>query len=152
MALNLSRLDLATLYDRDIVLWSEAMVDLLQQGQFDQLDLKHLIDEVKDLGRRQRDRLISSIRLILLHLLKGQYQPERRSPSWSKTIRRERLNIQTYLDDTPSLKRVLTPEWLEKTYQTARKEAAIETDLPLSQFPTQCGYTWEQVLDDSFFP
>jgi hypothetical protein len=57
MALNLSRLDLATLYDRDIALWSEAMVDLLQQGQFDQLDLKHLIDEVEDLGRRQRDRL-----------------------------------------------------------------------------------------------
>jgi hypothetical protein len=96
--------------------------------------------------------LVSSIRLILQHLLKWQYQPERRSPSWSKTIRRERLNIQTYLDDTPSLQRIFTPEWLEKTYQTARKEAAIETDLPLSQFPTQCGYTWEQVLDDSFFP
>ncbi len=152
MVLPISQLDLATLYDRDIALWAEAIADLLRQGHFEQLDMEHLIDEVEDLGRRQRDRLTSSLRLILHHLLKWQYQPERRSPSWVKTIQRERLNTQTYLDDTPSLRRILNQDWLEKIYLTARKEAAIETGLPLNHFPAVCGYTWDQVLNETYFP
>lgn len=150
MTTDLSRSDLATLYDRDIALWSDQMVDLLRQGKFDQLDLEHLIDEVSDLGRRERDRLVSSIRLVLHHLLKWQFQLERRSRSWVKTIQRERINVQSYLDDTPSLKRIQTQDWLEKIYQIARKDAALETDLPLSQFPEECPYSWDQVFDDGF--
>jgi len=128
------------------------MVDLLRQGKFDQLDLDHLIEEVSDLGRRERDRLVSSVRLILHHLLKWQFQTERRSRSWAKTIQRERINVESYLEDTPSLKRILTQDWLAKIYRIARKDAALETDLPLSTFPEQCPYTWEQVLDEQFLP
>ncbi|TVQ08918.1 MAG: DUF29 family protein, partial [Leptolyngbya sp. DLM2.Bin27] len=50
MTANLSQSDLATLYECDIALWSDRMVDLLRQGKFDQLDVEHLIDEVGDLG------------------------------------------------------------------------------------------------------
>jgi len=147
---NLSQSDLATLYDRDIALWSDRMVDLLRQGKFDQLDLEHLIEEVGDLGRRERDRLVSSIRLILHHLLKWQFQPERRCRSWVKTIQRERINVQSYLDDTPSLKRVQTQDGLDRIYRIARKDAALETDLPLHQLPETCPYTWNQVFDEEF--
>jgi len=152
MTTNLSPSDLATLYEQDIALWSDLMVDLLRQGKFDQLDLDHLIEEVSDLGRRERDRLVSSVRLILHHLLKWQFQTERRSRSWAKTIQRERINVESYLEDTPSLKRILTQDWLAKIYLIARKDAALETDLPLSTFPEQCPYTWEQVLDEQFLP
>ncbi|PSR15895.1 DUF29 domain-containing protein [filamentous cyanobacterium CCP3] len=150
MTTNLPRSDLAALYDRDIALWSEQMADLLRQGKFDQLDLEHLIDEVSDLGRRERDRLVSAVRLILHYLLKWQFQPQRRSRSWVKTIQRERINVQSYLGDTPSLKRIQTQDWLEKIYQIARKDAALETDLPLSQFPEECPYSWEQIFDERF--
>ncbi|MEL7067424.1 MAG: DUF29 domain-containing protein [Cyanobacteria bacterium J06581_3] len=78
-----------------------------------------MIDEVGDLGKRERDRLISSIRLIMHHLLKWEYQPEKRFRSWAKTIQRERVNVQEYLEETPSLARVVSPEWLEKAYRTA---------------------------------
>ncbi|PSN16960.1 DUF29 domain-containing protein [filamentous cyanobacterium CCT1] len=142
--------DLAALYDHDIALWSEQMADLLRQGKFDQLDLEHLIDEVSDLGRRERDWLVSAVRLILHHLLKWQFQPERRSRSCVKTIQRERINVQSYLGDTPSLKRIQTQDWLEKIYQIARKDAALETDLPLGQFPEECPYSWEQIFDEGF--
>lgn len=142
--------ELATLYERDIALWSTLMADLLRRGQFDQLDLEHLIDEVIDLGRRERDRLVSAIRLILHHLLKWHYQPERQSRSWVKTIQRERINSQSYLEDTPSLKRILTQDWLQKIYKIARKEAALETELPLNTFPEDCPYSWEQVFDEGF--
>jgi hypothetical protein len=152
MTTHLSPSDLATLYEQDIALWSDLMVDLLRQGKFDQLDLKHLIEEVSDLGRRERDRLVSSVRLILHHLLKWQFQPERRSRSWAKTIQRERINIESYLEAAPSLKRILNQDWLVKSYKTARKDAALETDLPLSTFPEQCPYSWDQVLNEQFLP
>ena len=142
--------ELATLYERDIALWSNLMAELLRQGQFDQLDLEHLIDEVIDLGRRERDRLVSAVRLILHHLLKWQYQPERRSRSWLKTIQRERINSQSYVEDTPSLKRIQTQDWLHKIYTIARKDAALETELPLNTFPEDCPYSWEQVFDEGF--
>jgi predicted DNA-binding ribbon-helix-helix protein len=93
-------LDLDALYEQDIALWSDLMVELLRQGKFDQLDLEHLIEEVSDLGRRERDRLVSSIRLIVHHLLKWQFQPERHFPSRVKTIQRERINIESNLADT----------------------------------------------------
>lgn len=148
MTAKLSTLDLASLYERDIALWSEQTVELLRQGRFDELDVAHLIDEVGDLSKRERDRLISSIRLIMHHLLKWDYQPEKRSSSWTKTIQRERLNAQTYLEDTPSLRRFIDSTWMTKTYKIARRQAAIETDLPLKTFPEDCPYSWEKILSD----
>jgi Domain of unknown function DUF29 len=150
MDLKTSPAQLSELYEIDIAIWSEKMVELLRYGQFESLDLEHLIDEVADLGRRERDKLISSVRLILHHLLKWHYQSERRSRSWLKTIQRERVNIQLYLEDTPSLKRVLDSEWIAKAYKASRKDASIETDLPLNTFPEDCPYSLTQVMEDSF--
>ncbi len=150
MTAKLSTDSLTELYDCDVALWSERTVELLRQGRFDELDLENLIDEVGDLGRRERDRLISSIRLIMHHLLKWEHQPEKRSRSWIKTIQRERINVQSYLEDTPSLVRIFDAEWMDKAYRTARKQAAVETDLPLETFPQQCPYQWAQVLEDGF--
>lgn len=147
MTAKLSTLDLASLYERDIVLWSERTVELLRQGRFDELDIDNLIDEVGDLSKRERDRLISSIRLIMHHLLKWDYQSEKRSSSWTKTIKRERLNAQTYLEDTPSLRRFINSTWMAKTYKIACRQVAIETDLPLKVLPENCPYSWEQILN-----
>ncbi len=150
MTLSASMVSLSQLYERDIALWAEQTADLLRQGKFDQLDLVNLIDEVEDLGRRERDRLFSSARLILHHLLKWDYQPDGRSPSWLKMIQREQVNLEAYLLDTPSLVRWLVPEQLAQVYQRARQDAAIETNLPLATLPMECPYSWEQVLDGEF--
>lgn len=150
MTAKLSTLSLADLYDRDIVLWSERTIELLRQGKFDELDMDNLIDEVGDLGKRERDRLISSIRLIMHHLLKWEYQPEKRSRSWVQTIQRERVNVQDYLEETPSLVRSVNAAGIEKTYQTARRHAAIETELSLTTFPKSCPYQWSEILDENF--
>ena len=146
----LDQISLADVYERDVVLWSERTVELLRQGRFDELDLENLIDEVDDLGKRERDRRLSSIRLIMHHLLKWEYQPDRRSRSWAKTIQRERVNVQSYLEDTPSLVRMIDKQWIEKSYKIARRYAAIETDLALKKFPESCPYTWQQILNDDF--
>jgi hypothetical protein len=35
---------------------------------------------------------------------------------------------------------------LQKIYKIARKEAALETELPLNIFPEDCPYAWEQII------
>ena len=129
-------------YEQDFGLWAEQMANLLASGRFSELDIENLVEEVRDLSKRERDRLLSSLRLILHHLLKWDYQPKRRcqrhasrTRSWLGTIQRERANIRLYLDDSPSLKRYLTDESIFKLYAVACSDAFRETGL---EFPPIC--------------
>ena len=132
------------LYEQDYGLWAEQMADLLAAGRFSELDIENLVEEVLDLSKRERDRLLSSLRLIVHHLLKWDYQPQRRSRSWQGTIQRERANISLYLEDSPSLKRYLADEWLHKIYAVACADAFKETGLI---FPEICPYGISEVLN-----
>jgi len=132
-----------SLYEKDYAYWAETMVQMLQVGAFDKLDIDNLVEELNDLSKRERDRLLSSIRLILHHLLKWDVQLQKRSRSWQITIERERNNIGLYLEDSPSLQRYLTQKWVEKMYRNARLDAMEETNLDL---PKDCQYSIEDVL------
>jgi hypothetical protein len=132
------------LYEQDYGLWAEQMANLLAAGRFSELDIENLVEEVRDLSKRERDRLLSSLRLIVHLLLKWDYQPQRRSRSWQGTIQRERANISLYLEDSPSLKRHLANEWLHKIYAVACADAFKETGL---QFPEICPYEISEVLN-----
>ena len=132
------------LYEQDYSQCAETMADLLSSRSFTELDIENLVEEVRDLSKRERDRLLSSVRLILHHLLKWDYQPQKRSRSWQITIGRERDNIGLYLEDSPSLVRYLDNESLEKMYRLARAEAMRETSL---DFPKTCPYNIETVLN-----
>jgi hypothetical protein len=133
-------------YEQDFGLWAEQMADLLASGRFSELDIENLVEEVRDLSKRERDRLLASLRLILHHLLKWDYQPQRRSHSWLGTIQGERANIRLYLDDSPSLRRYLTDESLFKLYAVACSDAFRETGL---EFPPVCPYGIEDILNRS---
>ncbi|BFM39482.1 DUF29 domain-containing protein [Synechocystis sp. LKSZ1] len=132
------------LYEQDYSQWAETMADLLESGNFKELDIENLVEEVRDLSKRERDRLLSSLRLIVHHLLKWDYQPKRRSRSWQGTIERERANINLYLKDSPSLNRYLINESLSKIYPTARADGFKETGLEL---PDTCPYGIDEVLN-----
>ena len=133
-----------TLYEQDYGLWAEQMADLIAAGRFGELDIENLVEEVRDLSKRERDRLLSSLRLIVHHLLKWDYQPQKRSRSWQITIELARLHIKDYLGDSPSLKRYLTDEYLHQVYRTARLNATKETGL---EMPVVCPYAIADVLE-----
>jgi len=140
-----------SIYERDFVVWAEKQAHLLEQHRWEELDLDNLVEEIRDLGKRERDKLLSSLRLILQHLLKWQYQSEKRSKSWKNTITRERDNVADYLEDTPSLKKVLQDrEAIATCYRRARRDAARETGL--DTLPEKNPYALEQVLDENFLP
>nr|WP_306441464.1 DUF29 domain-containing protein [Halomicronema hongdechloris] len=141
------------LYDRDFHLWTQHQIACLQKEQWAELDVDNLIEELADLGRREQKELGSYLKVLIMHLLKLQYQPERRSKSWEVTIANCRDSIQDCLEDSPSLQRFLKDtEWVAKYYRRARRDAAKETELPTDTFPAVCPYTMPQILDPQFWP
>jgi hypothetical protein len=103
------------------------------------------------MGRRHRHELESRLTVLVSHLPKWQAQPGNRSSSWSATIREQRRKIGRRLRDSPSLRHVLD-EVLTKIYAGAREDAAVETGIPEADFPSDCPFTSDDVLSNSFLP
>jgi Domain of unknown function DUF29 len=140
-----------SLYEKDYVLWAETIAQQLRSQSYDQVDWNNLIEEIETLSRRERKALQSNLIVLLLHLLKWQFQAEMRSGSWGGSIVEHRQRIQDDLQDSPSLRSVL-PEIWESAYQKAIARAVAETGLAVKTFPIECPYRLEEVLDDGFLP
>ena len=74
-----------TRYEDDYVLWADEQAAALAEGRFADLDLVNLADEIGSLSGRDRRELTSRLRVILVHLLKRAYQPERATNSWKRS-------------------------------------------------------------------
>lgn len=94
------------------------------------LDLGHLIEEVEALGRTEARALLTRLTLLLTHLAKWRWQPDRRSASWEVTIREQRRRIPRLLRKNPVLNARL-PAMLPEAWLDAREDAADEMGLPL---------------------
>lgn len=141
------------LYEQDFLKWTEQQVEFLQQGDWSKLDVENLVEELEALGRSEQKELGGYLQVLIMHLLKWKYQPNRQSKSWAKTISHCRDKLQDCIEDTPSLKRFLRDsEWIEKYYRRARRDAAKETDLAIETFPIACPYSIEQIFDSEFLP
>ncbi|MGB3299906.1 MAG: DUF29 domain-containing protein [Phormidesmis sp.] len=144
-------LKLKTLYDTDFNLWVEAQVAALQSRRLEALDLSNLIEEIEDLAKRDKKALRSHLKVLLLHLLKWQFQAMKRSRSWRTSITNARIEIEDVLSDSPSLKNYL-PTIVDKAYANARTLACTETGLEIEAFPKNLPYKLSQVLDSDFLP
>ncbi|NJM57191.1 MAG: DUF29 domain-containing protein [Synechococcales cyanobacterium RU_4_20] len=140
-----------TLYMTDFVSWIEATVQQLRHQEYGQVDWENLIEEIEDMSRRERRALESNLIVVMLHLLKWQYQPECRSGSWKASLREHRRRIQKALQDSPSLMGYVN-ETFEDCYGEGRMQASDETGLALGVFPEHCPYSLDPVLDSSFLP
>ena len=139
------------LYDKDYYLWLEETVQLLQEGKFTDLDIFNLIEEIKDMGRSEKNALESNLIVLLMHLFKWKYQPEEQSGSWRGSIREHRRRILKAFKNSPSLKRYFEVVF-DESYQEARKQAADETELSLNTFPKNCPFKIEEILDPEYLP
>ncbi len=134
------------LYDQDFSLWIETTVEQLKQKQLDNLDWENLIEEIESLGKSEKNALKSNLRILLMHLLKWQYQPNKRSSSGIYTIVEHNIRIKEAFDDSPSLKSYFT-NILDSCYQNARKLAAKEAGLDITVFPVDCPFSEEDILN-----
>jgi hypothetical protein len=140
-----------TNYDQDVIAWAQEQAKLLRSGRFDALDIEHIAEEIEDVGKSEQRELASRMAVLLAHLLKWQYQPERRGSSWTRTINNQRVLIKRRIKRTPSLKRSLDDkEWWGDAWLDAQVLAERETGLV--DFPAECPWTGSQTIDLEFFP
>lgn len=146
-----STTDTANLYERDYYLWLSHTAQLIKEGRFLELDAANLTEEIEDMGRSEKRAIKSNLVVVLLHLLKYKYQPEKRSNSWKSSIREHRRRLRNDFKISPSLKRYFE-EVFGECYQDGREQAADETGLPLDTFPEKSPFTPTEVLNSDYLP
>ena len=105
--------------------WVSEQVALLRAGRLDEIDAENVAEELSDVGGEQYNRLESALEVLLMHMLKWDHQPGRRSRSWSLTIEEHRLRVAMQLRKNPGLKSRLA-EAVEDGFRLGRVRAARE--------------------------
>ena len=136
-------------YDRDLYSWAVEQAALLRAGKIAEADARNIAEELDDVGNEQYDKLESALRVILLHLLKWDHQPEKRTRSWENTIAEQRYRALRQLSKNPSLKSTIE-EATREGYKSGRLGASGETDMDLETFPEVCPYDWDTILNRPF--
>lgn len=142
---------LAAAYDCDLYAWAYDQAARLRAGRWSELDVENIAEELESLGRGERRELMSRLEVLLTHLLKWQYQPERQGKSWRLTIKEQRRKLERHLDENLSLRAQLA-ETIADAYLDAVIEAARQTHLDEQDFPSVCPYTLEQIFEPEFLP
>ena len=95
--------DHSTLYETDYLQWLETTVESVRHQDYTNVDWSNLIAEMEDMGRNERRSLENNLIVILLHLLKWQYQlflyqEQALSPNFSQPYRQRFLRISPSAD------------------------------------------------------
>ena len=141
----------ASLYDEDFAVWTAETARLLRAGRFDEVDIEHVAEEIEDMGKRDKRELHSRLTVLILHLLKWKWQPEKKSASWGATIVTQRAELRRLFRQSPSLK-AKVQDAVEDVYSDAIEGVTVETGLPARTFPRKCPFSPDQILDREFLP
>src|SRR5258708_1548102 len=81
------------LYHADETAWLEQMAQLAASGATGEMDFEHLSEYLTDMAKRDKREVVSRLVVLLVHLLKWERQPDKRSRSWELTIREQREEL-----------------------------------------------------------
>jgi hypothetical protein len=137
---------LASLYNEDETAWLEAMARLVAERRFAELDHEHLSEFLLDMARRDRREVLSRLTVLLTHLLKWERQPDQRTNSWQATILHQREELRDLLES--GTLRNYAGEVLGKAFGRAARQAAVESGVDVSSFPSACPWSLEEVVPE----
>jgi len=140
-----------SLYESDFYGWTLQQAEALRSRNMSELDFENLLEEMEAMGRSEKRGLKNRLVILLIHILKWQYQPERQGNSWKLTIRNQREEVLELLEENPSLKPRIDSV-LESAWKKALRETEKETKMDRSSFPAQCPWSFDEVMDDDFWP
>ena len=136
-------------YHGDFYTWSQEQGRLVREGRWNEVDRENVAEEIESLGREQFHKLESALRVLMMHMLKWDHQPERRSRSWAVTIDTQRIELENVLAENPGLKPRIG-DAMTLAYRKARNDAINETGLKKSAFPESCPYAFDDVTGRPF--
>lgn len=142
---------MTNLYEADYWAWTQQQAEALRKRSGNELDWDLLAQELDALGATEERELRSRYGVLMAHLLKWAYQPDRRSRSWTNTIADQRDKIAGHFERNPGLKS-LDADIFSRAYRDARRQASSETDLDLDLFPASPPFTIEQVKSEDWLP
>ena len=140
-----------SLYDRDLDLWLETVITQLKAGDFQNLDIENLIEELEGLSGNNKREIESRLKRLIEHILKRCYID---TPECYRgcllTIFEQRDELKTLLKQSPSLKRHFL-KMFDDCFETSLKRLKIE--YPDYKFPNtwQFGQDIEIMLNVDFW-
>ncbi|MBF0175642.1 MAG: DUF29 domain-containing protein [Magnetococcales bacterium] len=134
------------LYEHDFYAWANEQAALLRAGKLALVDIDNIAGEIESMGREEKRELVHRLAILLLHLLKWQFQPTHRGQSWRLSIANTRDDITDHLADNPSLKSHLANA-VGSAYRRACRVAAAETGYSENTFPEVCSWPFERLMD-----
>lgn len=140
-----------TLYEQDFHAWANQQAELLRAGRLTEADIVNIAEEIESMGRSEKRELVNRLVVLLLHLLKWQFQPGLRGNSGRLSIEEQRYRLERHLADNSSLKSMLATAMVE-AYRLASIEAERETGLARRTFPAVCPFGFEQAMESNFWP
>ena len=138
-------------YEKDVYGWAIHTATLLRNKRMSEVDFDNIIEEMESLGRSEKHELINRLAILIAHLLKWQYQPTMQGHSWKYSIIEQREQAKIHLSDNPSLKSKMD-DILSNSYKVGRSKAIRETGLDEKVFPQKCPYSFEEIINDDFYP
>ena len=133
------------LYDQDEFGWMLQQAEMLRAGRLDEIDRHSLAEYLTDMARSKQAAFRSAMTVLLHHMLKVEMQPAKITRSWLLTISVQRQEIRFLIEGEPGMRQYL-PDLYAKAYPAARENAAIETGIKISRFPTDNPWTMDQAL------
>ena len=134
-----------SLYLRDETAWLEATADLITSDRLDEIDYQNLAEYLTDMARRDRREVDSRLALLLVHLLKWDHQPEKRTGNWRATIVVQRQELAKLIGR--GVLRIHAEDVLADAYRDAVEQAVAETGLPAETFPMECPYGLVELVE-----
>jgi hypothetical protein len=129
--------------DTDFHAWTFEQAAKLRAGE--PVDAETIAEELESLGRSEQQQLTDYLAVLLQHMLKSEFQPERHTPGWDATMKEQRRRIARLIEQNPSLRPKL-PDCIADAYATAVTFAAAETGIVEHDFPSDCPYTTGEIL------
>lgn len=122
-----------------------AVQQLLENGNFNEAT-EGLYVLIESMGKSKRLALTSQLTRLMAHILKWKCQPEKRSSSWSITIRSARQEIADIQEEVPSLNRDFINSVWEKSLKRAIKDAQDE----MGKKCDLKSLSWTEVFDEKY--
>ncbi len=141
------------IYEQDYAEWLEITLAQLENNDLENIDWKHLIEEIAALGNEQKHKVESYLRQLLKHLLIYNYWEAEKAncaKGWVEEIDNFRSELELLLESKVLYNHC--QKILEKIYSKARNNAIRKSQLSPETFPAICPYDLTEILDPEWLP